>query len=48
MDQAFRNECVIDGVMCGIDAIGFQARSREDYRKEDPNWVIAALASWST
>ncbi|MBV9033316.1 MAG: glutathione-independent formaldehyde dehydrogenase [Acidobacteriaceae bacterium] len=44
MDTAFRDEHVMDGVMCGIDAIGFQARSREDYSKEDPNWVIAALA----
>jgi glutathione-independent formaldehyde dehydrogenase len=44
MDKAFRDEHVMDGVICGIDAIGFQARSREDYNKEDPRWVIAALA----
>jgi glutathione-independent formaldehyde dehydrogenase len=43
-DSAFRDEHVMDGVMCGIDAIGFQARSKADYSKEDPNWVIAALA----
>jgi glutathione-independent formaldehyde dehydrogenase len=44
MDIAFRDEHAMDGVMCGIDAIGFQARSREDYRKEEPRWVISALA----
>ena len=44
MDKAFRNEHVMDGVMCGIDAVGFQARSCADYSKEDPNWIVAALA----
>jgi glutathione-independent formaldehyde dehydrogenase len=44
MDKAFRNEQVMDGVMCGIDAVGFQARSRQDYTKEDPNWIIESLA----
>jgi len=44
METAFRDEHVMDGVMCGIDAVGFQAPSRTDYSKEDPNWVIAALA----
>ena len=44
MDSAYRDEHVMDGVMCGIDAVGFQARSREDYAMDDPNWVIAALA----
>ncbi len=43
LDDAYRDEHAMDGVMCGIDAIGFQARSREDYRQEDPNWVIASL-----
>ena len=43
-DSAFREEHAMDGVMCGIDAIGFQARCRDNYEKEDPNWVIASLA----
>lgn len=43
-DSAYRDEHVMDGVMCGIDAIGFQARSQSDYNKEDPNWVISSLA----
>jgi glutathione-independent formaldehyde dehydrogenase len=43
-DNAYRDEHAMDGVMCGIDAIGFQARAREDYSREDPNWVVAALA----
>lgn len=43
-DAAFRDEHVMDGVMCGIDAIGFQARAQDDYNREDPNWVIGALA----
>ena len=29
---------------CGIDAIGFQARDREDPGRENPHWVIEALA----
>ncbi len=44
MDNAYRDEHVMDGVMCGIDAVGFQARSRNDYSKDDPNWIIASLA----
>ncbi len=44
MDSAYRDEHVMDGVMCGIDAVGFQARSRGDYSQEDPNWIIASLA----
>ncbi len=41
---AFRGEEPIAGVTCAIDAIGFQARSRADYDKEDPLWVTAAIA----
>lgn len=40
---AFRLEEPIAGVTCAIDAIGFQARSRTDYGKEDPLWVAAAI-----
>ena len=29
---------------CAIDAIGFQARSKQDYKKEDPLWVTEAIA----
>lgn len=43
-DRAYRNEKPLQGVTCGIDAIGFQARAREDRRREDPHWVIHALA----
>lgn len=43
-DSAYRDEHAMDGVMCGIDAIGFQARAQDDYQREDPNWVVAALA----
>ncbi len=43
-DNAYRDEHVMDGVMCGVDAVGFQARSRGDYSKDDPNWIIASLA----
>jgi glutathione-independent formaldehyde dehydrogenase len=32
------------GVMAGIDAVGFQARSRSDLGKEDPRQVIDDLA----
>ncbi len=41
---AFRQERPLSGVACAIDAIGFQARSREDYGKEDPCWVTSAIA----
>lgn len=43
-DNAYLDEHVMDGVMCGIDAVGFQARARGDDASEDPNWIIAALA----
>jgi glutathione-independent formaldehyde dehydrogenase len=42
--RAYRNEQPLEGVTCGIDAIGFQARAREDPGREDPHWVIHALA----
>ena len=41
---AFRNEKPLNGVTCAIDAIGFQARSKQDYREEDPLWVTEAIA----
>ncbi len=41
---AFRNEKPLSGVTCAIDAIGFQARSKQDYTKEDPLWVTEAIA----
>lgn len=41
---AFRGEEPLGGVSCAIDAIGFQARSKEDYGVEDPGWVIEAIA----
>lgn len=41
---AFRHEKPLGGVTCAIDAIGFQARSREDYSKEEPHWVTEAIA----
>lgn len=41
---AFRQEDPLCGVTCAIDAIGFQARSKADYGKEDPLWVIQAIA----
>ena len=41
---AWRGEEALIGVTCGIDAIGFQARDREDPGREDPRWVIEALA----
>jgi glutathione-independent formaldehyde dehydrogenase len=44
IDNAYRDEHVMDGVMCGIDAVGFQARSRNQFAEEDPNWIIASLA----
>lgn len=43
MDTAYRDEHAMDGVMCGIDAIGFQARSLNDPKVEDPGWVFRAL-----
>ncbi len=42
---AFRGEDPLLGVTCGIDAIGFQARDREDPAREHPQWVIESLAS---
>jgi glutathione-independent formaldehyde dehydrogenase len=42
--SAFRGEEALGGVTCAIDAVGFQARSRTDYRIEDPQWVIEAIA----
>jgi glutathione-independent formaldehyde dehydrogenase len=41
---AFRHEEPLSGVTCAIDAIGFQARSKQDYTKEDPLWVTEAIA----
>jgi glutathione-independent formaldehyde dehydrogenase len=41
---AWRGEEPLIGVTCGIDAIGFQARDREDSSREHPQWVIEALA----
>jgi glutathione-independent formaldehyde dehydrogenase len=41
---AWRGESPLEGVTCGIDAIGFQARAREDPSREEPQWVIDALA----
>jgi glutathione-independent formaldehyde dehydrogenase len=41
---AFRQEAPLGGVSCAIDAIGFQARSKTDYNKEDPLWVTEAIA----
>jgi glutathione-independent formaldehyde dehydrogenase len=41
---AFRQEKPLGGVTCAMDCIGFQARSKTDYSREDPNWVIEAIA----
>ena len=41
---AFRQENALCGVTCAVDAIGFQARSRSNYEKEDPLWVTEAIA----
>jgi glutathione-independent formaldehyde dehydrogenase len=41
---AWRGEEPLVGVTCGIDAIGFQARDRENPGRENPHWVIEALA----
>ncbi|AEW92649.1 alcohol dehydrogenase [Streptantibioticus cattleyicolor NRRL 8057 = DSM 46488] len=38
-------EAGLDGVTCGIDAVGFQARSRADLDQEDPRQVIDDLAA---
>jgi glutathione-independent formaldehyde dehydrogenase len=40
----WRGEDVMSGVMCGIDAIGFQARDWNDPSRENPHIVIQALA----
>ncbi len=37
-------EEAMNGVDCGIDAIGYQARAFADPRREDPEGVIHALA----
>jgi glutathione-independent formaldehyde dehydrogenase len=42
--SAFRQEQPLGGVTCAIDAIGFQARSKADYTREDPYWVTEAIA----
>lgn len=42
--SAFRQEKPLGGVTCAIDAIGFQARSKTDYTREDPYWVTEAIA----
>ncbi|MES9604625.1 alcohol dehydrogenase catalytic domain-containing protein [Actinomadura sp. NPDC000929] len=39
-----RGEEPLDGVDCGIDAVGFQARDRADFSKEKPTQVLADLA----
>jgi glutathione-independent formaldehyde dehydrogenase len=41
---AFRQEKPLGGVTCAIDVIGFQARSKTDYNREDPLWVTEAIA----
>lgn len=41
---AFRQEKPLGGVTCAIDCIGFQARSKTDYSREDPLWVTEAIA----
>jgi glutathione-independent formaldehyde dehydrogenase len=41
---AWRGEEAMNGVDCGIDAIGFQARAFTDPSHEDPEGVIHALA----
>jgi glutathione-independent formaldehyde dehydrogenase len=43
-DPAFRQEKPLGGVTCAIDAIGFQARSKTDYSREDPLWVTEVIA----
>ncbi len=41
---AFRGEKPLSGVTCAIDAIGFQARSKQDFAIEEPHWVTEAIA----
>lgn len=41
---AWRGEDAMNGVDCGIDAIGFQARAFTDPKREDPQGVIHALS----
>jgi glutathione-independent formaldehyde dehydrogenase len=41
---AHRDEKVMGGVTCGIDAIGFQARDYKDLTRENPRQVIQDLA----
>ncbi len=41
--RAFRQESPLGGVTCAMDAIGFQARSKADYSREDPHWVTDAI-----
>jgi glutathione-independent formaldehyde dehydrogenase len=43
-DPIWKDVEAMGGVMCGIDAVGFQARDREDPQNENPNWVVDALA----
>jgi glutathione-independent formaldehyde dehydrogenase len=45
---AYRNEKPLEGVQVAVDAIGFQARSRADFAKEDPHWVTEAIADLLT
>jgi glutathione-independent formaldehyde dehydrogenase len=42
--STWRGEEAMNGVDCGIDAIGFQARAFADPSREDPEVVIHALA----
>jgi glutathione-independent formaldehyde dehydrogenase len=42
--RAFWQESPLGGVTCAMDVIGFQARSKADYSREDPNWVTDAIA----
>jgi glutathione-independent formaldehyde dehydrogenase len=42
--SAFRQEDPLGGVTCAMDVIGFEARSKTDYSKEDPIWVTEAIA----
>jgi glutathione-independent formaldehyde dehydrogenase len=42
--SAFRQEKPLGGVTCAMDVIGFQARSKTDYNREDPHWVTEAIA----
>jgi glutathione-independent formaldehyde dehydrogenase len=41
---AFRQEKPLGGVSCALDVIGFQARSKANYNREDPFWVTEAIA----